>query len=146
MRSSFILATCERTLKISPIFFFSSFFFSMNLITSSYLKISFTSTRWINCVVVIEVIYVRNSTIVKVTISRPLTHVIRYHRINEWFSCVTTCSSVTTTLTIFARYDLFTQKISESGSFEGAACSASCMLDSVLRRFILPLLFFSIVA
>ena len=38
------------------------------------------------------------------------------------------------------------QKTSGSGSFEGAAWSASCMLDSVLRRFILPLVFFSIVA
>lgn len=39
-----------------------------------------------------------------------------------------------------------TQKTSGSGSFDGAACSASCMLDSVLRRFILPLVFFSIFA
>lgn len=41
---------------------------------------------------------------------------------------------------------LFTQKISSSGSLDGAAWSANCILDSVLRRFILPLVFFSIVA
>lgn len=39
------------------------------------------------------------------------------------------------------------QKISESGSFDGAACTASCILVSVLRLLtLLLLLFFSIVA
>lgn len=41
---------------------------------------------------------------------------------------------------------LSTQKVSSSGSLDGAAWSANCILDSVLRRFILPLVFFSIVA